>query len=93
MSVSVSGNPSPTPTPPLSRGPCSAGNEATCRNGQCIPRDYVCDGDYDCEDRSDETSCCEYNCIEIASESLCCNFHILFFSPAVLHLDFCIYFV
>ncbi|KAG1651176.1 Basement membrane-specific heparan sulfate proteoglycan core protein [Nymphon striatum] len=43
----------PTPRP---LGVC-ARNEATCQNGECIPREYVCDDDYDCTDRSDEINC------------------------------------
>lgn len=31
--------------------------EATCRNGQCIPRDGLCDGRKDCEDGTDENNC------------------------------------
>ena len=30
-------------------------------NGACIPRDYVCDGDYDCVDRTDETNCGKFS--------------------------------
>ena len=44
----------PTLTPPDGR--CRQ-DEATCTNGQCIPRDYLCDGEQDCSDGSDETSC------------------------------------
>lgn len=44
----------PTTPPPV--GPCGVG-QATCRNGQCIPTDYRCDGDRDCEDGSDEDQC------------------------------------
>lgn len=32
-------------------------HEATCRNGQCIPRSGLCDGKPDCTDRSDEIYC------------------------------------
>ncbi|XP_022832802.1 basement membrane-specific heparan sulfate proteoglycan core protein-like isoform X3 [Spodoptera litura] len=31
--------------------------EATCGNGQCIPKSAVCDNNYDCADRSDEENC------------------------------------
>lgn len=41
---------------PTTPGPCGAG-QTTCRNGQCIPLDYRCDGDTDCDNNSDEESC------------------------------------
>ncbi|XP_076452135.1 basement membrane-specific heparan sulfate proteoglycan core protein-like isoform X4 [Babylonia areolata] len=44
----------PTEQPPDGR--CRQ-DEATCSNGQCIPRDYLCDGEQDCSDGSDEVSC------------------------------------
>ncbi|XP_062576146.1 low-density lipoprotein receptor-related protein 4-like isoform X3 [Saccostrea cucullata] len=31
--------------------------EFACSKGSCIDREWVCDGDVDCEDKSDETNC------------------------------------
>ncbi|XP_072552989.1 basement membrane-specific heparan sulfate proteoglycan core protein [Salminus brasiliensis] len=42
----------PVPGP----GPCR-GDQAMCQNGECISRDYLCDGERDCSDGSDELKC------------------------------------
>ncbi|XP_042860326.1 basement membrane-specific heparan sulfate proteoglycan core protein-like isoform X47 [Penaeus japonicus] len=36
--------------------------EATCMNGQCIDKDKVCNGVYDCDDASDEMRCNPLGC-------------------------------
>ncbi|XP_041859531.1 basement membrane-specific heparan sulfate proteoglycan core protein isoform X3 [Melanotaenia boesemani] len=36
--------------------PCRV-DQATCQSGECIPRDYICDGERDCLDGSDEFRC------------------------------------
>uniref|UniRef100_A0A3Q3IGR0 Heparan sulfate proteoglycan 2 n=1 Tax=Monopterus albus TaxID=43700 RepID=A0A3Q3IGR0_MONAL len=46
----------PTPRPPGPPGPCRA-DQATCQSGECISRDYICDGEKDCSDGSDEFRC------------------------------------
>ncbi|XP_068097693.1 basement membrane-specific heparan sulfate proteoglycan core protein isoform X5 [Hyperolius riggenbachi] len=46
-----------TPKPPIEDPrPCRR-DEARCSNGQCIPRDYLCDGERDCKDGRDELDC------------------------------------
>uniref|UniRef100_A0A3P8QRF2 Heparan sulfate proteoglycan 2 n=1 Tax=Astatotilapia calliptera TaxID=8154 RepID=A0A3P8QRF2_ASTCA len=42
--------------PPGQPGPCRV-DQATCQTGECIPRDYICDGQRDCPDGSDEFRC------------------------------------
>ncbi|KAJ8260293.1 hypothetical protein GJAV_G00179310 [Gymnothorax javanicus] len=43
------------PSPPLP-GACRQ-DQARCPSGECIPRDYLCDGEKDCPDGSDEIKC------------------------------------
>uniref|UniRef100_A0A8W8MHC5 Ig-like domain-containing protein n=1 Tax=Magallana gigas TaxID=29159 RepID=A0A8W8MHC5_MAGGI len=35
---------------------CEA-DQMTCSNGKCVPISYICDGDNDCRDMSDEQNC------------------------------------
>ena len=60
----------PTMTTP-SPGHCQRG-EVPCDNGVCIPLDYLCDGDYDCTDRSDEANCGQF--IHDVSKTFCLFF-------------------
>ena len=47
---------------PTARPPAAcASYEATCANGECIDRGAICDGDIDCSDGSDESSCSKYS--------------------------------
>lgn len=41
----------------------------TCKNGQCIPKEWVCDSIIQCDDNSDETNCpgTEYKDISLAA--------------------------
>ncbi|KAM9343546.1 basement membrane-specific heparan sulfate proteoglycan core protein [Pholidichthys leucotaenia] len=44
--------PLPGPRPVFCRA-----DQAKCQSGECIPRDYICDGERDCSDGSDEFRC------------------------------------
>ncbi|XP_065291473.1 basement membrane-specific heparan sulfate proteoglycan core protein isoform X27 [Dermacentor albipictus] len=61
----------PTPKPDRPLGACKH-DEATCQNGKCVPRKYVCDGDYDCDDGSDENNCAQPSLCE-PNEMQCDN--------------------
>ncbi|XP_060751007.1 basement membrane-specific heparan sulfate proteoglycan core protein isoform X1 [Tachysurus vachellii] len=64
INCTVPATPPPIPIPrttaeiktPPRPGPCRA-DQFTCQNGQCVSQDYVCDGDPDCSDGSDEQKC------------------------------------
>ncbi|XP_063983584.1 basement membrane-specific heparan sulfate proteoglycan core protein-like isoform X16 [Diachasmimorpha longicaudata] len=49
--------------PPATRPPqvCQY-NEATCSNGDCIPKSFVCNNKFDCTDGSDEMRCNPHGC-------------------------------
>ncbi|XP_041953837.1 basement membrane-specific heparan sulfate proteoglycan core protein isoform X8 [Alosa sapidissima] len=48
--------PVPSVVPGPDRPPCRA-DQATCQSGECISREYLCDGERDCSDGSDEFRC------------------------------------
>lgn len=43
--------------PPPAPGPLCDADEIACPEGRCIPRHWLCDGDSDCRDGSDERGC------------------------------------
>lgn len=49
----------PDKEPPLR--PCPNSWDFTCKNQRCIPKTWVCDGDNDCLDNSDEQQNCSYS--------------------------------
>ena len=46
-------------------------DQAICKNGECIAREYVCDGDYDCTDASDEQDCGKRYVLSVVEICLC----------------------
>ncbi|XP_076684002.1 terribly reduced optic lobes isoform X2 [Andrena cerasifolii] len=48
--------------PPTNKPHVCQYDEATCSNGDCIPKLYVCNGRLDCTDGSDEMRCSPHGC-------------------------------
>ena len=44
---------------------CDEENEFTCKNNECIPNQFRCDGQLDCADDSDEHNCRKLRFIQI----------------------------
>lgn len=40
---------------------CTSSSFSCEDTGVCIPQSFVCDGDYDCLDHSDEQYCCKFS--------------------------------
>ena len=43
---------------------CDEENEFTCKNNECIPNQFRCDGQLDCADDSDEHNCRKFEIIQ-----------------------------
>ncbi|XP_060066889.1 suppressor of tumorigenicity 14 protein homolog [Ylistrum balloti] len=51
------------------------GTDHMCPNHQCIPHSYLCDGDNDCGDHSDEASCSSSGAANCDSDEFACPDH------------------
>lgn len=64
--------------PVYTNNTCDPENEFMCQNRQCIPKHFVCDHDFDCVDKSDESlECGEFNpgsLLSLSLENECCFF-------------------
>lgn len=69
----------PSHEPPVQACPNSW--DFTCNNQRCVPKSWVCDGDDDCLDNSDE----EQNC---TSKSTCRKLILVYFTFFLLFLRF-----
>lgn len=64
--------------PVYTNNTCDPENEFMCQNRQCIPKHFVCDHDFDCVDKSDESlECGELSILE-AYLAFCLKMNVVF---------------
>ena len=59
---------------------CSGNHQFNCTNTRCIPSEFLCDGDNDCSDNTDEQNCSESSCllpiVLLIMEYICSSFYL-----------------
>ena len=74
---------------PVSMSPCNVdGDEFLCGNGQCMSREWKCDGEIDCDDGSDEGDECENQMFETTTQINSKSRTITFYTFLIIKYDY-----